>query len=479
VVDERSAVLLENTLTQQKRWITIEDDKPDAARNEFSSSSAIAQAVVGRRVGDEIDVPGQVVQPQKERILEIQSKYVRLFQDCIANFQHRFPGATSFQTLHLGAPDAFDASPLIETLKERRDRVNEITDHYQKHPCSIYLLASRLGITELQALKVLMWNDTWFIRCVNSTPHEFWERVEAGLPSKITLDMSAIITISHLNAWDCFETAKELYISRSTLEKIKEWLSDLSRDKATKTGHTSVDDADNFRIDDVTPEHLERQRAELEQIEEQLKKHCTLKDSIAISQLNPQRRELLVNALGYHTLEALNVAKDTGSILWTDDSVVAYVGQVDYGLSRTWTQIALRIIANSNPAFEKLFHNSTARLAAWNYVTTIWDAQSLLSAGQISGWDTKTWPFKQCIALLRSGPTSRQDRANIALQFFLLVRSSECSELLQSSVIHAVLDALGDIGGARWLLNSIDRACGFDVASAHFLKLHIQYWLRP
>jgi tetratricopeptide (TPR) repeat protein len=84
IIADGSAVLLKLS-DGENWWVIIEDDNPAASRGEFSAKSELGQLLVSRKVGDIIDLPGNRVQPQTATIVEIQSKYVRAFQDSMHN----------------------------------------------------------------------------------------------------------------------------------------------------------------------------------------------------------------------------------------------------------------------------------------------------------------------------------------------------------------------------------------------------------
>ena len=249
-VDQGCFVLLENTTTKEKRWVTIESDAPDAARNECNESHPLVEALLGRSVNELFDLPGQVVQPQQERIVEIQTKYVRLFQDVIGQFPHRFPGVQFMQTMSLGTDENFDPTPLVDNLKNRRDHLTQLLQAYREEQVwSIHWLASRLGVNELQLMKGLMADDSQEIRCVNCEPEQF-EQLATQLREKhcFVLDISAIITISSLDAWDSLDESSEYFMLCATLELLSSWIEDLSHGDGEERGSAYVTDEGRTRF---------------------------------------------------------------------------------------------------------------------------------------------------------------------------------------------------------------------------------------
>ena len=223
VVDEQSAVRLENLTTGGQRWVVAEDRQPDPALNEFSTS--VIASLIGKSVGDVVDLRGPSLQQQQERIIGIQSKYIRLLQDVMSNFQDRFPGAGKIQTIHLGSGEDFDPAPLIESLKTRREHVDSAMAFYHNNLCSLHYLASKLGVNERQLMIGLADHDEWFVRCVECSPKQYSQVSEAGFDTnKVVLDVSAIVTISQLDAWNQLDTQWEFLVSQATSDLIAQWL---------------------------------------------------------------------------------------------------------------------------------------------------------------------------------------------------------------------------------------------------------------
>ncbi len=479
VVDKESAICLENLTTGEKRWVVLEDRQPDPARNEFATSTQVAQALVGKRVGDVVDLRGPSVQPQRERLIEIQSKYVRLFQDAISNFQHRFPGAGTIQSIYVGNEEHFDPTPIIDTLKDRRERVDKVMSTYRDNLCPLHLLASQLGLNERQLIIGLTGHDQRFMRCVRCSTEEFAANVEAGFDAKkIVLELSAIVTISRLGVWDHLDPDFEYLVSRSTSDTIGEWLHELTEQEGHPTAYSSLSDDGRMIFQDVTREQLERERDEIRSMLSKMNGRCTVRNSIAIAQLDPKRREKYVTVCGFHTLETISVAKDENALLWTDDHFVAVVANIDFGVKRIWTQLAFKTLEYAKRLDDNAYSELTAKLAAWNYIATVWNPQDLIAAGNLCDWDVNAWPLKQCIRLIGTCPVPLAGRARLAIDFFRLLRRSSCIELKQSAVIQATLHSLGNVVAVRWILRQLDQFFRVDFPSAEFLKTELLYWLQ-
>ncbi|QDV12361.1 Tetratricopeptide repeat protein [Rosistilla oblonga] len=477
-VTDQSAVQLQNLTTNEERWLIIEDDQPDTARNEVASSTPAAQSLIGKRVGDVVCVIGGSLQLQSETVTQVQHKYVRLFQETIANFQNRFPGSGAIQSIHLGKPDSPDTTPIVESLKGRQKHVKTVTDYYREKPCSLHLLGTSLGVNLYQLISLLAIRSDMFIRCVDCSPEDFDELAsERRSQNRFVLDLSAIVTIALLNSWSKLPSNNEYLISRATKNTLAEWLAELEDGRRSKTYATLSDDG-RFSIEDVPREHLDKELSDLRTAVEQIDSLCVIRDSMAISELDPKRRERYLDFLGICSLESLSVAKDEDALIWTDDLCVAIIGESDFGVKRTWTQQFLKSQELNGDIELATYRRQTAMLAAWNYAETIWSVGDLVAAGEKSGWDVAAWPFRECLALIGSCPLKNAQKAQVLFEFFGLLRRSSCVELKHSVIIQTALDHLGHAATVRWMLRRVDQAFPIDFPTAEFLKAEFAYWLR-
>jgi hypothetical protein len=64
------------------------------------------------------------------------------------------------------------------------------------------------------------------------------------------------------------------------------------------------------------------------------------------------------------------------------------------------------------------------------------------------------------------------------MEVLRLLRRSNCIPFKQTPVVQSVLDAVGNTGAVRWMLQRLYPFFGIDFSSADFLKAELLYWLR-
>jgi len=462
----------------EHRWVIIENDRPLASRDEFPSTNELSQRLIDRKAGDTIELPGNLIQEDKATIQEIQSKYVRAFQDCLQNFRRWFPNTSALQQIHVGTEDNFDPSAIVDSLKGRREHVEQCLQLYRDLPCSLYLFANRVGLNELDAIQALASHERGVVKCCQTTPDQFADAASAGFANQaIVLDLSAIVTITHCDAWPHLATDNEYLVSQLTSERIDAWLHEAQRKQTKDGGVAMLDDSDGLVVRESTEDERARRLERLQLMRDMIDQHCQRKPSPMVAAIDPEKRTLYDQALGMHNLEAIGVASECDGVLWSDDMVVGFIGQTDFGVGHVWTQLVLRRFQIGNSLTAAEYDLVTAKLASWDYTIVVWNAHTLIAAGEEAKWDTQAWPLKQCLALITKSELQGIVNARIVLEFIKLLRRSSCIELKQNAVIRAALDALGSPRAVRWMLERIDAVFTIDIPSAEFVRLVLQFWL--
>ena len=222
-------------------------------------------------------------------------------------------------------------------------------------------------------------------------------------------------------------------------------------------------------------ERTERLR-ELEVIRDFLVARCRCVAPAAVAALEAESRDTFEKIVGLPTLESFVIAQEEKAVLWADEVVVGLLARADFGVTTLSTQGFLRRFVASGALSEESFDLATAKLAAWHYSGITWNASTVFRAGQCAQWDVDAWPFRQCIALM-SGNSSLRSRAVTCLEFFRLLRRSDCSDLRQGIVVRANLNALRSRSAVTWMMQQVNDVFRVDFVSAQFVFDELRLWL--
>jgi hypothetical protein len=129
---------------EEKWWHIVEDkDGPNSGR-ELSPNYELSQHLLGSCVGDVFDLQQGLGEISCE-IVELQSKYVRAFQEIWEEFPMRFPSNPSFSRIRMD--DSF--TPIFHSVDLRYQYVGNIEKLYESHQLPFVSFCSLIGNSTL------------------------------------------------------------------------------------------------------------------------------------------------------------------------------------------------------------------------------------------------------------------------------------------------------------------------------------------
>jgi hypothetical protein len=477
-VEGECAVLLELS-DSSTRWVVIENENPVPSRGEFGSDCEMAKCLESKAVGEVITLPGGMTGPEQATIKDVQSKYVRAFQDSGEYFRARFPEVNFLQWINVGDPKSLDLTEIIEAGKKAKQGAEQAVQFYTLNPCTIYLLGERIGANERDTMFGLTQHETARIKCSEVKAGEFGRLIEVGVPNeKIVLTVTAIVTLELLDGWDLLDPKKEYFISRTTFELIEHWVAQSEANVEKESAHSSVTEDGKLQLYKPTREEREKVRVNLLALKRQVESLCKVSSAESIAAIEPSRRNAYERVAGFHNLEAVGLAKELDAALWADDIVLAFIGKAEFGLNIIWTQLALKSNADAGIVSVDAYNRASAKLVGHRYESTVWNVDTIIQAGEMAGWDAKVWPFRECMNLLSLPNMTSARRARLLLGTLRSLRGSSCPSLMQSAVTQALLTAVRNPALIAAMYDRLDDLFGRDFLLAEFFAPEFLYWLK-
>lgn len=157
VVSPDAAVCYQELSAPESKWVVLEaTNTPNGDFEEISVDSPLAKALMGRRVGDTVVIAAGHIQNRSAKILHILPKYVRRFQDSMAEMQVRFGSASSVESVRFGGADGVDlqdgVKTVLDSVKRRADALQGVRQVYSTGPVSLHMYGHRFGGNAYTAL---------------------------------------------------------------------------------------------------------------------------------------------------------------------------------------------------------------------------------------------------------------------------------------------------------------------------------------
>ncbi len=472
-------------------WIIIEGTSARSSQlpeDELSPDDAICKAMMGKKVGDAF-ILATGIQDRIGEIKAIQNKYVRRYQDCMGQWQVRFPGVQFVETIKIpekpgesGEPE-LDIDVILQSVDQRHEDVGEIKRIYKENPVSLHMFGKPLGKTAFTALGYLALQTDVPVRCCHGSVEEREQAVKALRScNTLVLDMSAIASLFLLDRLDILENwSIDLVVSQNTVSELRQMIANevqlrskqLGVLRKTETGHA---------FEERTAEQKEADIEKLRHLVEMVEANCKIKPCEALAAMEPEKRETLVNLLGQYGAEALLLAAVPGGVLWTDDLAQAELARSEHGVSRVWTQFVIGARAESGVVDLETFFDASAKLLGYGYSFTSSNPQIVRQAGVIGEWKVDGWPLSQVLSVFAEESVDLEQILPLAAEFLRLLYQESLLSTTKTNITVKILENIakkkGGIQGIHALREALPSIFGLNVVGLMDATETVDAWLK-
>jgi tetratricopeptide (TPR) repeat protein len=377
-------------------WFVIEDtDNPSHEFEEIQASSEIAKELLGKKVGDSFVLAKSPIKNRVGKITQILSKHTRRFQAIGDQMELKFPDQTVIRTLHVPPPEKLtvaDIQPMLDTIKARSEVVSKLRDIYKSTAVTLNMYGEKLGHGACEALFDLAASEADFVRCAPPTTELLASAMaNLGTKSTVVLDLVALTTLRLLGITRQVLTSGgfRFVISAATYTELQELR---ARSRFT-TPHGTM----YYEGGQTTEEQSEKEKAAFEEWMRCVESNTTVMPVPEVAALDPERRKPLEKIFGSEGVEAAVAALAPGSILWTDDLVLAEVAKSELGVERVWTQALVEHLVNRGLIDRAMAEEAYAKLVGFNYQATHFRGSAIVAALRVSHGSVDGFPMRQMI----------------------------------------------------------------------------------
>ena len=176
-------------------WYILEGNEERQGTHQLKATDEPAQLLLGRRVGETVVFRNEPDELYYE-IVEVQSKYVRAFQEGIQAFPTLFPRNNSMFRIRI-EDDNFEK--LFQVVDQRDDSIQRLDEQYQNGFLPFSTFCSRIGRSSVEVWRQYPKVTSHPLRFARGTDEE-GDRAEEFLKDAncLVLDMVALLTVHEL-----------------------------------------------------------------------------------------------------------------------------------------------------------------------------------------------------------------------------------------------------------------------------------------
>jgi tetratricopeptide (TPR) repeat protein len=312
----------------------IEEGKDRPAEDVLSPCHPTAAAALGRKVGDEFEMPVGFGEVRRWRVTAIKHKYLHALHDVMENFEKRFPNARGFYTV---AMEEGDIQPALEQVRRVSESSRKVADLYLVQNCPINFVVSKRGRGTIGFVEYIRSLD-FDIRTCDGTEVE---RVAARRILEQHRDAGAVLDT--YTAWtaatmDAFDVLKAVFgtiiVPQSVIDELR-----MVRDEHSVPAERSMTIAwhnGEFIRQEHTPEEAAERRRYIEEQISRIESACEVRP-VSIPDEPTELAGVIYQSFGAHALDAANLA-GAQHVLVSDDMYFRQYGEAACSAKGVWLQ---------------------------------------------------------------------------------------------------------------------------------------------
>jgi tetratricopeptide (TPR) repeat protein len=353
----------------QSLWVTIlESEEPEATAFEFPADSEIARHLLGKHKGEIVDLRSGPLEHLSYEIKEIQSIYVRAFQESFAYFSTRFPGHLGIQRMQIVD---HDFTPFLVAVAGKSSLDEAIYQAYRKGLLTLEQFGRIIGRNRIDVISGLM---AIADRCVfaSAGTHEEQEvqrKLSDEAPS-IALDLSSLITLSYLDLLpELNQRFDNLYIPQHLIDELMEIRDD--RHFMSVKGYKSITFKEgHFILDEISSNEITKSLDRIEELIAYVREKCQVVGIPTEQATFLTEPDQSLSDIGLISKATIIIAKQTNSPLLSDDARLRSIAHREYGVPGFWTQALLKDLNNKGMISSEKYVEACVKLLLAGYTFT-------------------------------------------------------------------------------------------------------------
>ena len=316
---------------------------PKFELHEIAISDPFSEMLIGKTVGDVIEIPNIAIGVKRYLVKEIHNKYLFAHIRTLQQFGSLFPTSQAMASLDVGpSPGVESLQPIIDVAKRRYDVGKFVFDTYQATPIPIGMIAKFLSISPLDAILVLLYQDKAELRCsIGNTIELSKARDAIAQATRTIVDPVTLFALVKLGIASAIkEMCPNLSIVQTSIDMFQQFANEHEHKTSHEGGTLGWDGA-----------QLHMTRFSDGGFSEIAGLAC---DALAFAKsldVVPAEGERPISSGGREILEEFHPAfldsvlasQKDGSIFLTDDLTMRLLAEEAAGIRGVWTQAIVRV----------------------------------------------------------------------------------------------------------------------------------------
>lgn len=398
---ENSVVTLSNINNESFSWIVENRPKEELLENEINLQDERFLLLQDKEIGNDIRLKSSST---LWKIKSLTNKRVFAFHESQSKCETIFSGESPFYVFH-----SQDLPQFLDKIR------NENKPHKENYDLAKRLYKDRKApigtiASSFKKNPILIWQDyknspDIGIQCAYGSNDEWLTAINhLSKQQSICSDITGLLTAFELNLGELIvENFGEVLISTSTYNLIFDLM----------------EEQELFSVKNEA-----REPSKLELFLSFVKSITKRKSSRAAMEMNSIEKLEFDKLLETSFVDTLLLAKETDSLILSDDLTYRELAKSEHSINGIWTQVLLKSLFNSKKINLDEYQEKIVKLATFNYFHTAIDEYSLLFAAKEANYRYDS-PFYSCLNLLKGKMSSEDSSLPVAFGFLFRLWSNE------------------------------------------------------
>jgi pentatricopeptide repeat protein len=465
-VKEGVAVCVEDA-AGEKTWYLIENRKDvDFRRKEINPEHALAQRLLGKRIGEEVVLKEGLHSPEVGKVVEYKSKYVYALHETFDVYEKMFPGVGGLWMFHVGDPVQPDRAQkvlddILESARRQKETGAELDRYYKEGKLTIGSMAGLLNVDVPTVWNTIRSNPDVGVRCSRGDVRErdyAYSLIGAARP-KLVIDLISLLTIHTLGVSEVvIRLFGKLLIAQTTVEALQNFIRD--KHGLQERGFMSIGkEGEQYVKAEVKPEEVRRAVEYFENMVGWVGENCEVVPVTGALDVPREQRVLLEEMLGVPFLDSVLIATEGSNLLYSDDERLRSFARTEFKVEGVWTQIILMLALSENVIDKERYNRAVLDMVCSHYYHTGIDAYVLIEAARKADW-LPAYPYTEALRLLRGERTDEGSALIVSTIFLYELWKQPILPSRRDYLLYSLLDALTAGRDARKTVNRLQRDVG-------------------
>jgi tetratricopeptide (TPR) repeat protein len=375
-------------------YILDEREDADLSKKEINKKHPLFQKLVGKKVGDEVEINDSGPTKQTAKIKEIKSKYVYALHESLNNFNSLFPEAEGLWGIQVDTSEQKDGKEIpkgiqtmLDQISKRDSFIHKVEQFYKDGKLTVGAFAQMIGKDILTMWGGLISSRGPGLKSANGTIDERRESlIEIRKKPKLIIDPISIMTIHGIGLADeIVGYFGKPGVAFSTIELMR--TSILEKVGIEAQGYMNVSkEGDKFIKEEITEEQIQKNKEYLESIVKWIGEKCDILPLSVDIPIEIEKKNQNEKLLGKESSDTILIAKESGRILYSDDERLRSFAKNSYDTPGVYTQLLMMEMLDKGVIAREKYAQCIIKLINSNYYHTGVSKDVILEAAKQSSW---------------------------------------------------------------------------------------------